>query len=312
MGESSLGSRRARGDGPLVELTEAKVPTRWVPAGTCRTATERRGTDGDFGGTAGGSTGILAVLSVLAKRKVDRHFLTNSDMWTCSAQGAIRLRRAASALAAFLAEPAAYNLPDPSVAQPAWPLRRIAHRVHHSNAFDPWLDDRRSASPGAPPEGVRPVMRQRWEHLLVSALGGGGRGDRPAALPAGLEVDLFEGRAYRGPGAVHDGGGPPRRGCRASGGCRTSTRPTSGPMSGPRAGVAGGLVLQPRRGEPGGERARPVVVPPALLFCADGADRPGGTGRALVGCLPLEAPLPQDAPRLDPGPGGDDRPGRTS
>ncbi len=60
---------------------------------------------------------------------------------------------------------------------------------------DPWLDDRVLLTQR--PRSGNPVMRQRWEHLLflhwevdptaISRL-----------LPAGLEVDLFEGRAYVG------------------------------------------------------------------------------------------------------------------
>ena len=72
-------------------------------------------------------------------------------------------------------------------------------------------------------------MYQSWDHLLflhwevpAEAIG--------RLLPPGLEVDLFEGRAYRGAGPVHDEGRPARPGCRPSGGSRTSTRPTSGRM----------------------------------------------------------------------------------
>lgn len=60
---------------------------------------------------------------------------------------------------------------------------------------DPWLDDRVLLT--GRPESRRPVMRQRWEHLLflhweVDPAG------ISRLLPAGLEVDLFEGRAYVG------------------------------------------------------------------------------------------------------------------
>ena len=60
---------------------------------------------------------------------------------------------------------------------------------------DPWLEDRLLLT--RRPEPGRPVMRQRWEHLLFL------HWEVPAAslsrlLPDGLEVDLFEGRAFVG------------------------------------------------------------------------------------------------------------------
>jgi len=62
-------------------------------------------------------------------------------------------------------------------------------------SLDPTLDDRIQLT--RRPATGRPVMRQRWEHLLflhweVAA------GAIARLLPPGLEVDLFDGRAYVG------------------------------------------------------------------------------------------------------------------
>ncbi len=64
-----------------------------------------------------------------------------------------------------------------------------------ASPLDPWLDDRVLLT--RRPTGGRPVMHQRWEDLLFL------HWEVPAEvlarlLPPGLEVDLFDGRAYVG------------------------------------------------------------------------------------------------------------------
>ena len=123
----------------------------------------------------------------------------------------------------------------------------------------------------------RPVMYQAGSICCSST--GRSRPTIRRLLPPALEVDLFEGRAYRRPGPVHDAGGPARRPAERPGdlGFPRDQRPDLRPCPGARAR---GLVLQPRRRQLRRLHPGPLVVPPALLHRPDGAGGRGVGGRA--------------------------------
>ena len=154
-------------------------------------------------------------------------------------------------------------------------------------------------------------MRQKLAGAAVRPLADPARGAAPARAAATGPRPLRRDRLRR-PGPVHHDGRPARR---AAAGPRllqlprdqrADLRPSRGPR--PRR-----LVLQPRRGQPGGRLPGPEPVPPSLLLRAD-VPRAGGRGAARRSRAdPLRGrPPPAGAPsRLLPHPRHSDRPGPT-
>ena len=147
------------------------------------------------------------------------------------------------------------------------------------------------------------VMRMRWLDLLFAHWPVPVETLRPL-IPAGLEVDTFEGRAWLGivPFRMEDVAprflpAVPGPGAFPELNVRTYVR---------WRGRGARLVPQPRRGQPAGRRWRPDRLPPALLPCPHVVRHRGGLGRVPLGARWIRAGR---RPRSTPDTG---RPGRWS